>query len=138
MKGKLKEWSKTRQGNLGLQKQSILSQLAELEKIQDQRQISDDEVYLRVVLAVEFEGNAEREEIAWRQRSRALWLKEGDLNTKFFHRTANCHRRCNNIDRLLVNGECLGDPEVINEGIVKFYQSLYTVTETWRPQFSPR
>jgi len=74
LKDKLKEWSKTRQGNLGLQKQSILNQLAELDGIQDQRQLTDDEIYLRAVITVEFEENAKREEIAWRQRSRALWL----------------------------------------------------------------
>uniref|UniRef100_M1BT70 Endonuclease/exonuclease/phosphatase domain-containing protein n=1 Tax=Solanum tuberosum TaxID=4113 RepID=M1BT70_SOLTU len=33
LKDKLKEWSKTRQGNLGLQKQSILNQLAEFDGI---------------------------------------------------------------------------------------------------------
>ncbi|KAG5617008.1 hypothetical protein H5410_016832, partial [Solanum commersonii] len=72
LKVKLKEWSKTVHGNLGMQKQSILNQLAKLDQIQDQRILSDDESYLRTVLTVEFEENAKREEVAWRQRSRAL------------------------------------------------------------------
>lgn len=138
LKGKLKEWSRTYQGNLGLQKQSILRQLAELEKVQDQRLLTDDEAYLRAVLTVEFEENAKREEVAWRQRSKALWLKEGDRNTKFFYRTANCHRRYNNIDRLSVDGVCIENPTVIKEEIIKFYQGLYSESETWRPQFNAR
>ncbi|XP_049347879.1 uncharacterized protein LOC125812432 [Solanum verrucosum] len=138
MKGKLKEWRRTRQGNLGLQKQSILNQLADLGRIQDQRQLTDDESYLRAVLTVEFEDNAKREEVAWRQRSRVLWLKEGDRNTKFFHRTANSHRRYNNIDKISVNGVCTQEPAIIKEEILNFYQNLYTKTERWRPQFIAR
>ncbi|WMV42285.1 hypothetical protein MTR67_035670 [Solanum verrucosum] len=138
LKDKLKEWSRTRQGNLGLQKQSILNQLADLERIQDQRQLTDDESYLRAVLTVEFEDNAKREEVAWRQRSRALWLKEGDRNTKFFHRTANSHRRYNKIDKISVNGVCTQEPAIIKEEILNFYQNIYTETERWRPQFIAR
>ena len=39
-----------------------------------------------------------REEIMWNQRSRALWIKYGDRNTKFFHATANNRQRKNKIE----------------------------------------
>ena len=39
-----------------------------------------------------------REEIMWNQRSRALWIKYGDRNTKFFHATANNRQRKNRIE----------------------------------------
>lgn len=99
--------------------------------------MSDDESFLRAVLTVEFEEVAKKEEVAWRQRSRAIWLKEGDKNTKFFHRTANCHKRYNSIDSLLINGANVSEPAMIREEIIDFYQNLYKENEHWRPQFSP-
>lgn len=41
LKEKLKEWSRTFQGNLGLPKQNVLKQLAELEEIQEQCNMGD-------------------------------------------------------------------------------------------------
>ena len=49
------------------------------------------------------------EEISWRQKSRALCIREGDRNTKFFHRIANSHKRVNSIDRLMVDGVLSSD-----------------------------
>ena len=51
------------------------------------------------------------EEICWRQKSRVLCIREGDRNTRFFHRIATSHRRFNSIDRLMVDGELSSDPE---------------------------
>ena len=61
------------------------------------------------------------EEICWRQKSRVLCIREGDRNTKFFHRVANSHRRVNSIDSLMVDGVLSSDPEDIAECISRFY-----------------
>ena len=41
-----------------------------------------------------------REEMMWNQRSRALWIKCGDRNTKFFHATASNRQKKNRIEGL--------------------------------------
>ena len=44
------------------------------------------------------------EEISHRKKSRMLCIKEGDNNTKFFHKMANSHRRYNHLRILEVDG----------------------------------
>lgn len=41
-----------------------------------------------------------REEMMWLQRSRIMWLKEGNWNTQYFHKHAIWRARKNNIRRL--------------------------------------
>ena len=43
------------------------------------------------------EERAKQEEILWRQKSCIRWLKEGERNTKFFHRSTIQRRMHNNI-----------------------------------------
>ena len=73
------------------------------------------------------------EEIYWRQKSRVLYIREGDRNTRFFHRIASSRRRFNSIDRLMVDGELSSDPEAIAGCISDFYRQLYAETMAHRP-----
>ena len=67
-----------------------------------------------------------REEIMWNQRSRALWIKWGNRNTRFFHATANQRRRKNSIVGLQdANGVWNEDKEGIERIIMDYFTSIY-------------
>ena len=62
-----------------------------------------------------------------------LCIKEGDNNTKFFHKMANSHRRFNHLRTLEVDGVVFKEEsEVINQ-VVQFYKTLYKEAKGWRP-----
>lgn len=59
-----------------------------------------------------------REEMMWCQRSRVMWMKWGDRNTKFFHATTSQRQWRNSIMGLLdSNGMWQEDPRT-REGII--------------------
>lgn len=41
-----------------------------------------------------------QEETVWKQRAKVFWLRDGDLNTRFFHQSASARKRRNRITKL--------------------------------------
>eukprot|EP00253_Pinus_taeda_P021470 PITA_21470 len=66
-----------------------------------------------------------QEETLWKQKSRIQWLKEGELNTKFFHRLALDHRSANRILELKNNaGEILKNHNDISALLSDHFKSI--------------
>ncbi|XP_059654736.1 uncharacterized protein LOC132301504 [Cornus florida] len=61
-------------------------------------------------------------------------VERGGRNTKKFHILANGHRRSNHTGRIRVEGVELWWEEEVSNGIVSFYQKLYTEPLGWRPK----
>ena len=62
----------------------------------------------------------------WRQKSREVWLKEGDRNTRYYHKMVNAHRRHNDIVSLKTNRAWVNEDQDLKEGIVNAFQVLLT------------
>lgn len=86
---KLKEWSKSNFEELTKKKNRLLKELAEIDLILQSRDLTKDEMMVRATIVVELEELAKHEESKWRQKSRVLWLKGGDKNTRFFQDMGN-------------------------------------------------
>uniref|UniRef100_A0A2N9FP25 Uncharacterized protein n=1 Tax=Fagus sylvatica TaxID=28930 RepID=A0A2N9FP25_FAGSY len=52
------------------------------------------------MLRREVNGLVAKEEVMWRQNSRVTWLREGDLNTSYFHACASQRMKTNSINGL--------------------------------------
>nr|XP_023878149.1 uncharacterized protein LOC111990594 [Quercus suber] len=67
----------------------------------------------------------DKENRLWFQRSKVMWAKFGDRNSKYFHSQASQRKRKNLIRRLKdSNGRVIEDNEGIAECLVHYYQSL--------------
>ena len=77
-------------------------------------------------LQSQWEDLCAREEMYWRQKSRELWLQDGDRNTKFFHNSAKQKRINSTIFHIkdATSGDLLTNEELIRNEGVKFFKSL--------------
>jgi len=104
----LKRWNEQEFGNVEVRKNMLMEDLCALDRLDEQRGLAPEEK-IRKYEVRDLENSILQEEISWRQKSRILWLKEGDKCTKFFHRIANSNRMYNAIESLSVNGSISSD-----------------------------
>lgn len=133
LKEDLKKWNMEEFRDLAFRKKCLLSELLGLDGREDLSGLSQEDQSHRIQIKGEIANLASLEEISWRQKSRILFVKEGDNNTHFFHRVANSHKRTNHIRGIEVDGAFYEDEEEVRSNVVNFYQKLYTESDTWRP-----
>ena len=102
-------------------KKSLLSELLGLDAKEDILGLSHEDQARRTQVKGEIEVLASMKETFWRQKSRALYVKEGDNNTRFFHRLENSHRKANHISSVEVDGVLYEDESAIHSQVVQFY-----------------
>ena len=129
----LRKWNKAEFGNVTIKKQQLWNKLNDLDVREETQPLSAEEKLEQTNLRTDLEKLTLLEEVSWRQKSRVLHLREGDANTKFFHRMANSHRRNNGIESLMVDGILSSDQGMIADCITQFFMKLYSEEQVDRP-----
>lgn len=72
------------------------------------------------------------EELFWKHKSRTIWLREGDRNTKFFRAKTKQQRARNRITKLLDSmGNWVGSEEGIEALASEYFANLFTASEPY-------
>lgn len=140
LRHKLKEWKKGESGNVGLQRKKLLEKMAEIDTERKKQSSHRRRNNKKSCSLTRVRGTDQERENIRRQRSRVLWLKEGDKNTKFFDKMANLHKRYSNIDQLMIHGEVTQQPNRIEWDYNKHIlpEAVYRIhpMETYSPEYT--
>lgn len=93
-------WNREVLGNVRLTTTRLMEEVRRLDEKEGRVGLSEEEKRVREVKKGDIRNRLNQEEISWRQKSRALWLREVDLNSKFFHKVASAHKRGNHIGNI--------------------------------------
>ena len=132
LKARLKIWNKTYFGNLEVKKKEALKKVKVWDMLEEMNPLTLRERELKVEAVNDFKRWALLEKVYWRQKSREIWLKEGDRNNGFFHRMTNSHIRGNQIIKMKINENWVTEEADLKHGIARAFKSLLTDTREWR------
>eukprot|EP00253_Pinus_taeda_P008591 PITA_08591 len=119
IKLRLKEWNKKEYGNIFEEKKSVEGKIQELNQTLIMEGFDKDRSDQANKYHQEWENLCKQEEIFWRKKSRVQWLKEGERNTKFFHRSTMVNRAHNRIYSIKDEGDREQSIRVISKHIPK-------------------
>lgn len=118
---KLEEWGG---GMLKNMRDQIQNCKKDLRKYRSRRDEEGIRKYNRV--RWEYMCLLEKQEIYWKQRAKQFWLREGDKNTRFFHKFASGRKEHNSIKKLKdTNGVWKESDEEIQETITEYFEQIF-------------
>ncbi|XP_026428559.1 uncharacterized protein LOC113324452 [Papaver somniferum] len=117
----LRNWNKLSFGNIQTDISTIMKDLLDLQ-ISDP---TDSTTTARLKARLEYLYNLE--ELYWKDKSREVWLLEGDRNTPYFHRVTLFRMKRNTISWIKdSSNSILTDRDNIGNSFIDYFKSLYS------------
>ncbi|CAM8967066.1 unnamed protein product [Rhodiola kirilowii] len=119
----LRDWNRCKFGNVQERINELKRELDVIKCAERNETVKKEEERI----SEELDSWLAREETMWQQRSRVLWLNQGDRNTKFFHARAS-HRKKRNWIHSLKDGQGINqsDEKVKRRIVADYFQGIFS------------
>ncbi|CAM8943986.1 unnamed protein product [Rhodiola kirilowii] len=121
----MSQWNKKGLGDARMKLFRSKNEWERLSLKQDTDCLSEEETIKKLALQKLIWQLEVQEERTWRQKSRISWLKSGDQNTKYFHRSAIWRAKRNSISSLRVGDSWIEDPDLIKEAAREYFSGIF-------------
>ena len=122
----LKRWNKDEFGYC----QTRISELTSQIEVIQSKEVSVTNARIKANLQSELNEWLTRNDLIWKQKSREIWLRNGDRNTRFFHLSTIIRRRQDSIDTIRSDfGDWIIEKKDIYSHIEDKFKSLFTEEE---------
>jgi mannosylglycoprotein endo-beta-mannosidase len=133
----LRRWNKDDFGDQEHKLQIVISQIDDLERKQEVDPLCPlNNLKLESLIRDKW-TYSNRVECKWRQRSRQLWCKLGDHNTRFFHLIANFRRAKSQIIMINHKGAKLRSLPEVKSTAVDYFYNLYKAPIRKKAEMGP-
>jgi hypothetical protein len=137
MATRLRQWNRVGFGHQEIALSLIQSNISAIEKKSEYGQLSTAEQNsLDSLIKNQWQCNLHIESM-WRQKSRQIWCRLGDRNTRFFHLVANFRRAKNHLLKVVHNGSVVEGLPVIKDAAVNFFSNLFRSPDRFRIGLGP-
>lgn len=116
MKVDLKSWNYSVFGSLDEKISNLRDEIQEADLMDDVFELEEEEYIRRNVAQAELLRNLNLKQSLCAQKARIKWLKEGDINSSFFHKAINQRRKSNELVGLQINGQWVEDVAAVKRG----------------------
>ncbi|KAL8557848.1 hypothetical protein ACS0TY_005085 [Phlomoides rotata] len=140
LKKDLRDWNKYTFGDIDHNIESKMKEIEVLDRIDDVMGLEEAEVIQRNKSTAELIRFGQWKERLLAQKAKARWLKDGDVNSSYFHGWINKNRKTNSICGLIINDRWSESVEEVKKGTHEHFEKQFRKTESCRlwNNFAPR
>ncbi|GLU12860.1 hypothetical protein SLE2022_295180 [Rubroshorea leprosula] len=130
----LKGWNRDEFGDMEAQYEQAVKKVEHADLKNEDFDLDDFEILQRQEGFQNMWDILRKREMIWKQKSRSKWVREGDANTRFFHRIANGRKAQNHITGLWCDGCWVEEPIQVKKEVVNYFSKIFQ-GDTWnRPK----
>ncbi|CAL5202623.1 unnamed protein product [Lathyrus oleraceus] len=135
LKQALRNLNKEVFGILNLELDKAILTVNELENLEEEGKVENADVFSKALIKVKCNmwQSLEDRERSLHKKSKQKWIKEGDSNSKFFHRTMKQLFRKNKMVGLLTEFVWTGEVQEVKKGIRHHFESSFNEPKFNRP-----